>query len=114
MEGGGEPDLVHIFDHANPKMRSLFLQVLQNASDSGVIDGCFLDRGNTNATLGAGGGGLRCVEGVISKTKTSQNERHSTYVRFLKSPHPRESVPCHVVDIAEQNVLASWPWDATW
>jgi hypothetical protein len=46
---------VHVFDHAQPKMRELFLGVLRRAKASGAIDGCFLDRGNTNATAGAGG-----------------------------------------------------------
>lgn len=46
---------VHVFDHAQPQMRELFLGVLQRAKASNVIDGCFLDRGNTNATAGAGG-----------------------------------------------------------
>jgi hypothetical protein len=46
---------VHVFDHAQAQMRALFLGVLQRAKASGAIDGCFLDRGNTNATAGAGG-----------------------------------------------------------
>ncbi len=46
---------VHVFDHSQPKMRELFLGVLRRAKASNAIDGCFLDRGNTNATAGAGG-----------------------------------------------------------
>ena len=46
---------VHVFDHAQRKMRELFLGVLRRAKASGAIDGCFLDRGNTNATSGLGG-----------------------------------------------------------
>eukprot|EP01050_Picozoa_sp_SAG11_P028392 SAG11_NODE_7569_length_1122_cov_0.881438_1_plen_296_part_01 len=46
---------VHVFDHAQTQMRALFLGVLRRAKASGAIDGCFLDRGNTNATAGAGG-----------------------------------------------------------
>jgi hypothetical protein len=46
---------VHIFDHAQPAMRALFMSVLEGAQQSGAVDGCFLDRGNTNASAGAGG-----------------------------------------------------------
>ena len=46
---------VHVFDHAQPRMRELFLGVLRRAKASGAIDGAFLDRGNTNASAAQGG-----------------------------------------------------------
>eukprot|EP00051_Salpingoeca_urceolata_P009001 m.110546 g.110546 ORF g.110546 m.110546 type:complete len:386 (-) comp16053_c0_seq2:194-1351(-) len=51
----GSTSKIHVFDLANPTMQQVFLDVLRKAKASGYIDGCFLDRGNTNATRGTGG-----------------------------------------------------------
>merc|ERR1712151_1415979 len=41
------PSKQKIFDFTVPGMRRAWLEVLSNASRSGVIDGCYLDKGNS-------------------------------------------------------------------
>lgn len=49
------PLQIYVFDHSQAVVRDAWLGVLRQAKATGWIDGCFIDRGNTNATTGQGG-----------------------------------------------------------
>ena len=42
MTGGGHR--CDVFDFSNPTTRELFIQECYNATQTGYVDGCFLDR----------------------------------------------------------------------